>query len=62
MSWFKRKKFKCFICEKPVGKTAPTIRYKYEGDQIGEVKLCHKCANKLDKSNDEFEDVFDEPF
>jgi DNA-directed RNA polymerase subunit RPC12/RpoP len=62
MRLFKRKKYKCLICEKRVGENVPSVKYRYAENQIGEAKLCQKCANKFEKSNVDMEDRFDEPF
>jgi len=62
MGLFKSKKYKCFICNKGVGETSPKVRYKYEQDQIGTVRLCNKCATKFETENDSMQDAFNEPF
>jgi len=61
MGWLKRKKYKCFMCSKGVGKSAPELKYKYESNKIATVRLCNKCANKLEDT-DEMKDAFNEPF
>lgn len=50
MNIFKRKKHVCLICEKRIGDDSAVVRYRYAEDQMGEARLCNKCANKLDKA------------
>jgi len=49
MGFFKRKKYKCLVCEKGVGESSPIVRYRYGNGETGEARLCNKCANKFDK-------------
>jgi len=41
-------KEKCLVCEKPAGKDAAIMRYKFEGGE-GEAFVCKKCADALEK-------------
>lgn len=52
MGFFKRKKYKCLICEKGVGESSPKVKYRYKDNQMGEARLCNKCANKFEKMED----------
>ena len=61
MAWWKRKKYKCLVCDKPVGESAPTVKYRYENNRVGTARLCNKCANRLE-SNEDMENAFNEPF
>ena len=56
MNLFKRKKYKCLICEKRIGDNSAVVRYRYEHDNIGEARICNKCANKFDKPEVEVDD------
>lgn len=56
MGMFKRKKYKCLICEKGIGENSAVVRYRYEKDNMGEARICHKCANKFEKAEVEVDD------
>lgn len=63
MGWFKRKKYKCLICNKRIGDNSAIVKYKYgpEGaSEIGEARLCNKCAKSFEKTD--MEETFNEPF
>lgn len=49
MKFFRKKKYKCLVCDKGVGEKSPKVTYRYENDQLGEARLCNKCANKFEK-------------
>lgn len=61
---FKKKPYKCLICNKRVGNSAAEVKYKYMGDggepEIGTARLCNKHAKQFEKQNTQ--DVFNEPF
>lgn len=56
MRYFRKKKYKCLVCEKGVGKSAPVVRYKYGKGEMGEARLCNKCANKFEKTETDVND------
>lgn len=61
MKLFNRKKYKCLVCHKRIGEKSPSVKYRYAGGQVGEARLCHKCANKFENSNVAMEDRFGQP-
>lgn len=49
-----KKKPKCFMCEKKIDKDEKyaTIKYRYEDEKIGEVKVCDECVEKYELNSE----------